>query len=403
MNSNIQTAHFMTPHPGQHRILASPARYKVVACGRRFGKTETAKMMLMYRATVRREQTWWLAPTYQMASQVWRDLKTTLTNVTGITISESERRMDFAGGGLIAIRSTHTPDNLRGAGLDYAVLDEAAFMEPRVWPEVVRPMLLERQGGALFLSTPFGRNHFWQLYQLGLDPQEPEWESFHFTSLDNPLIPPDEFDQIRRTTPQRVWREEYLAEFVEDAGQVFQGVREAATAAPTAEPLRGHRYIMGCDWGREGDYTALAIVDATTQAMVALERFRGVSWSHQRGRLRNLANKWGVALIWAEANSMGTVLIEDLQRAGLPVRPFMTTLRSKAPLIEGLSLAIERGDLALLPDEVLLSELAAYTLERLPGGGYRYSAPAGMHDDTVMATALAWYGVQTGGLRLDFA
>jgi hypothetical protein len=81
----------------------------------------------------------------------------------------------------------------------------------------------------------------------------------------------------------------------------------------------------------------------------------------------------------------------------------MTTVRSKAPLVEALSLAIERGDMALLPDEVLLNELASYTLERLPGGGYRYSAPAGLHDDTVIATALSWYGVQNGGLRVDFA
>jgi hypothetical protein len=97
-----------------------------------------------------------------------------MTGVTGITISESEHRIDFASGGMLAIRSTHYPDNLRGAGLDYAVLDEAAFMQPDVWPEVIRPMLLERKGGAMFLSTPFGRNWFWYLYQLGLDPDEAE-------------------------------------------------------------------------------------------------------------------------------------------------------------------------------------------------------------------------------------
>jgi hypothetical protein len=76
---------------------------------------------------------------------------------------------------------------------------------------------------------------------------------------------------------------------------------------------------------------------------------------------------------------------------------------SKPKLIESLALAIERGDIALLPDEVLLNELASYTLERLPGGGYRYSAPSGLHDDTVIAAALSWYAVQHGGLRVDFA
>jgi len=311
--------------------------------------------------------------------------------------------MDLPAGGMIAIRSTHYPDNLRGAGLDYAVLDEAAFMEPRVWPEIVRPMLLERRGGALFLSTPFGKNWFWQLYQRGLDTDEPEWAAFHFKSWDNPLVAYEEIEALRRTTSERVFREEYEAEFMDDAGQVFRSIREAAIAPQDAQPNPAQRYIFGVDWARDNDYTCIVVLDATTQQMVALERFNQIGWALQRGRLQSLAEIWQPAVIWAEANSIGSVNIEALQNEGLPVRSFMTTARSKAPLIEGLALAIERAELALLPDEILLNELAAYTLERLPGGGYRYSAPAGLHDDTVIATALAWYGVQHGGLRVDFA
>ena len=330
-------------------------------------------------------------------------MKTMTTSVIGITISETERRMDFPSGGMIAIRSTHYPDNLRGEGLDYAVLDEAAFMEPRVWPEIVRPMLLERNGGAMFLSTPFGRNWFWHLYQLGLDPDEAEWASFHFTSWQNEHVPYEEIEAIRRTTSQRVFREEYMAEFIDDAGQVFRGIREAATAPPDATYNPAHRYIAGIDWGRERDFTCIVVIDATTQQMVAIDRFNKIGWDLQRNRLKTLADYWHTAVIWAEANSIGSPNIEALQQEGLPVRPFMTTARSKPPLIESLALAIERGDLVLLPNEVLLNELASYTLERLPGGGYRYSAPAGLHDDTVIACALSWYGAQLGGLRVDFA
>jgi len=107
-------------------------------------------------------------------------------------------------------------------------------------------------------------------------------------------------------------------------------------------------------------------------------------------------------VVWAEENSIGAVNIEALQTEGLPMRPFQTTARSKTPLIEGLALALERGEIALLPDPVLLQELAAYSIERLPGGGYRYGAPPGLHDDTVIATALAWHGVRYGGVRIDF-
>ncbi|MDQ7035040.1 MAG: hypothetical protein Q9P01_09440 [Anaerolineae bacterium] len=304
---------------------------------------------------------------------------------------------------MLAIRSTHYPDNLRGEGLDYAVLDEAAFMQPDVWSEVVRPMLLERKGGAMFLSTPFGCNWFWHLYQLGLDPDEPDWVSFHFKSWDNPYVAYEEIEAIRRTTSERVFREEYEAAFIDDAGQVFRGIREVTTAPPDAVYNPSHRYLAGIDWGRESDYTAIVIIDATTRQMVALDRFNKIGWQAQRDRLKLLASYWKPSVIWAEANSIGSPNIEALQNEGLPVRPFMTTARSKASLIEGLALAIERGDIGLLPSEVLLNELASYTLERLAGGGYRYSAPSGLHDDTVIAAALSWYGVQHGGLRVDFA
>lgn len=346
---------------------------------------------------------WWLAPTYGMASQVWRDVKAALAETPSVQISETERRIDFRSGGFICIRSAHTPDYLRGAGLDYVVLDEAAFMPPNVWAEVVRPMLLDRRGSALFLSSPRGLNGFWELYKIGLDPEEPEWLSLQMTSYDNPLLDPAEIDALQRITPERVFREEYLAQFISDTGQVFRGVREAATAPLHAQPNPDHRYVCGIDWGRDHDYTCIAVMDTDTNTMVALDRFNLIGWELQRARLKALCDRWQPTAIWAEANSIGSVNIEALQSEGLPVRSFTTTHKSKAPLIEGLALAVERREIALLPDEVLLNELVSYTLERLPGGGYRYTAPPGAHDDTVIALALALYGAKYGGATIDFA
>lgn len=326
-----------------------------------------------------------------------------MANATGIQIRESEKRIELPTGGVIEIHSTHYHDNLRGAGIDYAVLDEAAYMHPDVWAEVVRPMLLESKGGALFLSTPRGKNWFWHLYNLGLDPYEPKWQSFHFESWVNPLVAKSEIEDIRRTTSDRTFREEYQAEFLEDSGAVFRGLDSASIAPSDADYTPGHRYIMGVDWGREHDFTVLVVIDSTTKQMVAIDRFNRIEFRFQRERLKLLADKWHTSVIWAEANSIGTPIIEQLRDEGLPVRPFMTTSKSKAPLIEGLSLAIERAELALLPDEILLAELSSYEIEVTAHGNYRYNAPSGMHDDTVIATALAWYGCLSGGLRVDFA
>jgi len=374
----------------------------VVACGRRFGKTETAKLMILEMA-LRGGDCWWLSPTYKMAGQVWRDLRRSVRRLPGLQVSEVDRRLETTTGGAITIRSAHAPDFLRGAGLHFAVLDEAAFMAPELWPEVVRPMLLDRRGGALLLSTPYGRNWFYDLYRLGQDRAQPDWRAFHYTSYDNPLLDPAEIDAIRRVTPERIFRAEYLAEFLDDAGEVFRGLREAASAPLGAAPQPGRVYVAGVDWGRSRDYTAIAVIDAEARQMVALDRFHHIGWELQRGRLKQLCEVWNPRAVWAEENSIGAVNIEALQADGLPVRPFRMTAASKGPLIEALALAIERRDLALLPDDTLLGELAAYGMERLPGGGFRYSAPPGQHDDTVIALALAWHAARHGGaLGIEF-
>lgn len=337
-----------------------------------------------------------------MASQVWRDLKASVKDIKGVKISESERRIDSAGGGMIAVRSSHYPDNLRGEGLDLAVLDEAAFMEPRVWQEIVRPMLTTTRGGALFLSTPFGRNWFWDQYRLGKDGEEPDWQSFQLATGDNDMIDRQELESIHRQTSDHVWQSEYLAQFTDDSGQVFRGIRAAVAAVRIDFPLPDHRYVAGVDWGRSHDYTVIAIIDASDRQLVALDRFNKIGWNLQRGRLQAMTERWQPQVIWAEANSMGEPNIEALQADGLPMRSFVTTSKSKSPLIESLALAIERGYLGLLDDPVLLGELSSFALERLPGGGYRYGARAGHHDDMVMATALAWYGVEYSGSLFDF-
>ncbi|MEO1167027.1 MAG: terminase family protein, partial [Chloroflexota bacterium] len=228
---------------------------------------------------------WWLAPTYQMASHVWRDLKTTMQSATGIQIRETDKRITLSTGGVIEIHSTHYHDNLRGAGIDYAVLDEAAYMHPDVWSEVVRPMLLERKGGALFLSTPRGKNWFWRIYQRGLDPLETNWQSFHFPSWVNPLVAQEEMEEIRRTTSERTFREEYEAEFLDDSGAVFRGITEAAIAPPNATYISGHRYVMGVDWGRDHDFTVIVVIDSSTRQMVAIDRFNKIEYRYQQERL----------------------------------------------------------------------------------------------------------------------
>ena len=146
-------------HPAQLVIHNDPARFKVVSAGRRFGKTRLAVAECLGAAR-EGKRAWWISPTYRMSNVGWRPLKQIASRVPGAVIRKVEKEAVFPGGGLVAVRSADNPDSLRGEGLDFVVMDEAAYIMPEAWIEAIRPALSDRLGRALFISTPRGRNWF---------------------------------------------------------------------------------------------------------------------------------------------------------------------------------------------------------------------------------------------------
>ncbi len=211
----------------------------------------------------------------------------------------------------------------------------------------------------------------------------------------NPYIAPEEIAAARRELPERVFLQEFMAEFIDDAGAVFRQVHEAATSTEQTQAEVGVGYVVGVDWGKYEDYTVFSVFDADHKAQVFLDRFNRIEYRYQLGRLKGVLTQFPGAWVIAEANSIGDPLIEQLRADGLQVQPFITTGASKARAIEDLALAFETRDIRILADPLQLAELLAFTADRLPSGAFRYAAPAGGHDDTVMALALAWSGIAT--------
>ena len=369
----------------------NPARFKVLDCGRRWGKTRLGVMECMGIAASG-GRAWWVAPSYKMSEVGWRPLRRLAGQIPNAEIRKVDRQVLLPTGGEVSVRSADNPDSLRGEGLDFVVLDECAFMQEMAWNEALRPALADRQGSALFISTPKGRNWFWRMWQLGQAGGD-EWHSWTFTSYDNPHIQDSEIDAAKALLPDRVFRQEFMAEFIDDAGGVFRGVMNAATATEQSGRITGHDYVIGVDWGKHNDFTVLAVVDMQTNELCYLDRFNQIDYAVQTSRLKALASRFQPVTIIAESNAMGEPIIEQLQRDGLPVQAFKTTNATKTAVIDALAMAFEQGAIRILNDPVLVGELQAYEMERLPSGMLRYSAPEGMHDDTVIALALAWSGV----------
>jgi hypothetical protein len=195
-------------HKKQKLVHDSKARFKILSCGRQWGKTSLAYILALESA-VAGGIVWWVAPTSSIAGIGWRLLQGNLKDVPGVEIHITEKRIYLPGGGEIWIKSADNPDGLRGSTLDLIIVDEAAYIKDDVWEMVLSPMIAVRKGKAVFISTPNGvGNYFHRLWLLGQDENEEEYESWRFPSNSNPYMPESEFLSAKKRLPKLVFEQE---------------------------------------------------------------------------------------------------------------------------------------------------------------------------------------------------
>jgi len=368
------------------RVKSEAHRFNILCCGRRWGKDVLGNELLIDPALDGLPVAWF-APTYRMMLDTFQAIVETLKPIEA-RVNASEHRIELVTKGVIDFWSLDSQDSARGRKYKRVILNEAAMVAglETAWNMVIRPALADYSGDAFFLSTPRGMNFFRTLYTLGLGGGD--YKAWHFTTGDNPYIKLAEIEAMRATMPDRAYRQEIQAEFIE-GGVLFRNVRELAK--PAQDPQAGHSYIIGCDWARSGDYTVFAVLDRDEKRLVHLDRFTGIDYPTQLMRLTALHQRYNGAEIIAETNAMGKPMTEFASGRSLPIQEFVTTNESKQEIIDGLVKAFEFREITILQDDVLIAELEAYEeLKRTANGRPVYGAPEGMHDDCVMALAFAW-------------
>ena len=388
------------PHRKEDEIIKSPAKRKIIVAGRRVGKTTTVAMIAS-KALLKRRRVLYAAPKQDQTGAFWGYCKGYFADATAagyIYKNETQCLLEWQGGCLRA-KTAWDADGLRSDYADLLILDEYALMDPDTWDEVGAPMLLDNNGDAIFVFTPKRRNHAFHLYQRAKADTTGRWQAWNFSSHDNPYLSAEALAEITAEMTEDAYRQEILAEFLENEGAVFRNI-EACMHAPASTLVEheGHYIVAGVDWGKQNDFTAISIGCATCHQELELDRFNQIDYVFQRGRLEVLCEKWHVGWAMAESNAMGEPVIEELQRVGLPVEGFQTTATSKPPLIENLALALEREEWQFLNDSIAKGELEAYERKvSVTTGRSSYSAPEGLHDDTVIARALMLRAAGDGG------
>ena len=378
-------------HPGQQAIADHPARFKVVMCGRRWGKS-AAGIRAVCDVAIAGGPVGWFAPSYKIALEAWRELVDRLSPITA-RMSEQDKRLELVTGGVIEVWTLDTPDPARGRKYKLAVIDEAGIVRDllEVWQAAIRPTLVDLSGKALFLGTPKGRRHgFVTLFARGQG-DDPDWQSFRASTLENPYIPPEEIALAKKELPPEIFAQEFEGIPTDDGANPFglDAIRRAVK--PVTSTITGKDpdiVVYGVDLARSLDYTVLIGLDAYRQ-VVSIERWQA-PWAVTKAKVRDMVRATPIV---ADATGVGDAIVADLQMMGVDVTPHVFTQPSKLRLMQRLVAAFQ-GDELTIPAgtaDWLVAELEAFEFT-YTATGVKYEAPPGHHDDGVMALALALYG-----------
>lgn len=408
------------PHPTQRDWLLCDARTKVASCGRRWGKTEAAAMDAATFALRRPGSTQIIvAPTYDQSRLIFNAVERfVLTSPITRNLAKITRtpypRLTLGGSVIMARTADEDGRNLRGHSADRVIIDEAAYVRDSVVTEVIAPMLADRNGSLVMISTPFGKNHFYRSFQKGRH-EKGQCASFSFPSWSNPHISREYIEAQRAEISPRQFSVEYEAQFIDDASCIFPledienaigcGILSLSKGAAPAQSATDDDecIVAGIDWARYSDYTAIVVlaVGESGSRVIGIDRFNKIGWDSQITRAAEFLRAHRVTAALADSTSIGDPLLEQLRarlwESGIDtaVEGYGFTNASKRDLIEHLALKFAHRSISIPRDEQLVKELQYFEYELTESGNVRMNGRTGIHDDLVIALALACWQSRT--------
>ena len=380
----IKEVELNQPHIAQAKILSEAKRFNVLTCGRRFGKSALA-VNLLCEVAIDGLPAGYFTPTYKLLDGTYNECLKILEPI--ITRKNDHQFIELITGGRIEFWSLE--NELAGRSRKYkrVILDEDAFARNlwKLWTESIRATLSDLKGDAWFLSTPKGKNDHYKLHMRGVS-QEPNWMSWQMSTYMNPYIDPTEIDDARKDLPELAFSQEYMAEFNENVANPF-GISyiDQCTYPMTNLPA----VCYGIDLAKSFDWAVIIGLDKNG-AVCYFDRWQS-DWRTTTNKILALP-QGSIAL---DSTGVGDPIGEDIQRRRGDVEAFKFTATSKQQIMEGLAVAIQSRKITF-PQGIITDELKNFEYE-FTKSGVKFSAPPGLHDDTVCALALAWHKFQVSG------
>lgn len=364
------------PHKAQRQVIESDARFKVLMCGRRFGKSLISQALAL-KSCSEAKKVAYITPTYLLAKSFFLDLEKSLP--PDVEVNRSDLTISI-NGGLVRFFTGERLDNLRGLKFHLVIIDESSYIPDleNGWLNSIRPTLTDYKGEAIFLSTPRGKNYFYSLYVKGQS-GEPDWQSFKFSTYDNPHIDPSEIDDAKDQLPPVVFEQEYMANPAENASNPFGSafIKQCTFPMSHDAPI-----CFGIDLAKSHDWTVITGLDKNG-SVCYFDRFQ-CDWRTVVNKILALPN----IPMCIDSTGVGDPIGEEIARSR-NVELFRFTSQSKQQIMEGLAMAIQQRKITF-PEGIITDELGIFEYQ-YTATGVKYSAPSGFHDDCVCSLALAWH------------
>lgn len=389
---------FLEETPYQLEYLSSEKQFSVLVWHRRSRKSRTALnkqvLKIWQRPASAPGVCYYGLPTYRQAKTVMWD---TLVNdhIPREIIAkknDSELAIHYKNGVIQRFIGTEDPDRHRGTNPFDVVLDEYSEMQEQIWTAIFQPVLMENGGSASFVFTPKGKNHSWKILELAK--QNPLWFSSIKTVRDTNVFTPDELEEIKRNTPQALYNQEYMCEFLEGAGQFFRRIRDNTYDPNKTNLTTTGDFQLGVDLAKYQDWSVLTPFNLNTFYAYPQDRFNQVDWNLQEARIEATARRYSDAKVMIDSTGVGDPIVENLIARDLNIEPFKFTEVSRTNLLNNLAMCIEQDKIKLPNDDGLISELESMRYELSERGKIKITVPSGMHDDRVMSLALAVWKAQ---------
>lgn len=368
----------------QKAILNSPARYTVTEAATKVGKTASHIIWLFEKALPlkKNQAVWWVAPVYTQAEIAFNRFRSQVSERSFFKANETKLRLTLPTGGIIQFKSAERPDNLFGDDVYAAVFDEFTRAREEAW-HALRSTLTATNGQCKFIGNVKGKKNWGYRLAQKAKAGEANHEYFKITAYqaaEEGLITHDEIEQARRDLPETVFRELYLAEASDDGSNPF-GYEHIKRQLGPISTLPAVCY--GIDLAKSSDFTVIIGLDANG-SICKLDRFQK-DWKQTIEVIKGTIGQLPVAI---DATGVGDPIVEDIARTHNNVEAFKFTQNSKQQIMEGLAVALQNSKTTVI-EGVHRNEMESFEFEytRL---GVRYTAPEGLHDDTVCAHALAF-------------